>query len=93
MFAIAFDLTTEETARHHPKGVRQAYTDIETVLVGCDFSRVQGSLFTTRSKSLVPVYQAITELKKLPWFPQSVRDMRVSRVEEWSDFTATVKNP
>jgi virulence-associated protein VapD len=28
MFAIAFDLTVEETERRHPKGVSQAYSDI-----------------------------------------------------------------
>ncbi len=27
MFAIAFDLDTEDTLRNHPKGVTQAYAD------------------------------------------------------------------
>ncbi|ACS41991.1 conserved hypothetical protein [Methylorubrum extorquens AM1] len=27
----------------------------------------------------------------MPWFSASVRDLRAFRVEQWSDFTATVK--
>lgn len=32
MYAIGFDLLVKEVEKHHPKGVRQAYFDIETVL-------------------------------------------------------------
>jgi virulence-associated protein VapD len=32
VFAIAFDLTVKETARHHPKGVSAAYADIGATL-------------------------------------------------------------
>ena len=63
MFAIAFDLVVAETARHHPKGVSQAYADIG----------------------------AITARKALPWLPDSVRDIRAFRVDQWSDFTRMVK--
>jgi virulence-associated protein VapD len=35
---------------------------------------------------------AVTEaLKAMPWFPLSIRDIRVFRVENWSDFTAFMK--
>ena len=91
MFAIAFDLSIEDTAHHHPKSVRQAYLDIENLLGRYGFERVQGSLFTTSSLSMVNVFEAITALKALNWFPTSVRDIRAFRVEQWSDFTATVK--
>ena len=32
-------------------------------------------------------------LKALPWFPACVRDIRAFRVEQWSDFTAFIKDP
>ncbi|MBA9069979.1 hypothetical protein [Methylorubrum extorquens] len=35
--------------------------------------------------------QLVTALKVVPWFSASVRDLRAFRVEQWSDFTATVK--
>jgi len=32
-------------------------------------------------------------LKRLPWFPAAVRDIRAFKVEHWSDFTKFVKGP
>ncbi|WP_096109345.1 virulence factor [Neisseria meningitidis] len=38
------------------------------------------------------LFSAINELKALPWFPSSVRDIRAFRIEQWSDFTSLVKS-
>jgi virulence-associated protein VapD len=35
--------------------------------------------------------QAIAALKKVGWLRKSVRDIRVFRVEDWSDFTGVIK--
>lgn len=91
MFAIAFDLVVADTAKHHPKGVAQAYADIGNALAGFGFNRVQGSLYTNNSEDLANLFSAITALKALPWLPDSVRDIRAFRVEQWSDFTKLVK--
>lgn len=37
------------------------------------------------------LFAAIMDLKTLPWFPASVRDIRAFRVEQWSDFTGLVR--
>jgi virulence-associated protein VapD len=92
MFAIAFDPVVADTARHHPKGVSQAYADIGSTLARFGFDRVQGSLYTTPSEDLANLFAAITALKTLPWLPMSVRDIRAFRVEQWSDFTTFVKS-
>ena len=92
MFAIAFDLSVEETARRHPRGTRQAYADVETTLNRFDFIRVQGSVFLSGDEDLTRVMRAMNALKALPWFPGSVRDIRAFRVELWSDFTGFVKD-
>lgn len=91
MFAIAFDLVVADTAKNHPKGVSQAYTDIGSTLSGFGFDRVQGSLYVSKSEDLANLFSAITALKALSWFSQSVRDIRAFRVEQWSDFTQLVK--
>jgi virulence-associated protein VapD len=91
MFAIGFDLTVADTAANHPKGVSQAYSDIGSTLAGFGFDRVQGSLYITQSDDLANLFSAITALKGLPWFPNSVRDIRAFKVEHWSDFTQLVK--
>ncbi|MBA1159431.1 virulence factor [Microvirga mediterraneensis] len=91
MFAIAFDLVVADTANNHPKGVSQAYTDIANTLSGFGFNRVQGSLYVSNSEDLANLFSAISALKGLPWLPQSVKDIRAFRVEQWSDFTRFVK--
>ena len=91
MFAIAFDLTVKEAERHHPTGVTQAYEDIKKVLLRHGFVWKQGSLYTNADENLAVLFAAIAELKALPWFPATVRDIRAFRVEQWSDFTSLVK--
>jgi virulence-associated protein VapD len=91
MFAITFDLTIAETSAHHPKNVTQAYTDIATALLRFGFERIQGSVYVTKSEDMANLFQAILALKALPWFAPSVRDIRAFRIEQWSDFTALIK--
>jgi virulence-associated protein VapD len=78
MFAIAFDLVVEETVQAHPRGLRQAYADIEITLNRFDFVRVQGSVYLTGDEDLTRVVGAMNALKALPWFATSVRDIRAS---------------
>jgi virulence-associated protein VapD len=91
MFAVAFDLVVAETEKHHPKSVPQAYTDIGSTLAEFDFNRVQGSLYVCENEDMANLFRAITKLKALHWFPDSVRDIRAFRVEQWSDFTSMIK--
>ncbi len=91
MFAIAFDLTVEDTERHHPKGISQAYSDIRQTLDRFGFERIQGSVYVCRSEDLGNLFDAMNALKSLAWFPPSVRDIRAFRIEQWSDFTERFK--
>ena len=93
MFAIAVDLRVADTERAHPRGVSQAYDDISAALDSFAFRRVQGSVYVCDSEDMANLFAAIMALKALPWLPQSVRDLRAFRVEQWSDFTALVKGP
>ncbi len=90
MFAVAFDLVVSDTAENHLKGVSQAYADIGATLSGFGFNR-EGSLYLTDKDDLANLFGAIMALKALPWFPQSVRDIRAFKVEHWSDFTRLIK--
>lgn len=45
----------------------------------------------TESEDMAKLFEAIMALHGLPWFAQSVRDIRAFRVEQWSDFTPFVK--
>lgn len=91
MYAVAFDLTVADTEKNHPKGVSQAYTEIGDILGEHGFRRVQGSLYVTDDENMANLFLAIQSLRARAWFPPSVRDIRAFRVEQWSDFTAVVK--
>lgn len=93
MFAVAFDLVVVDTEKHHPKGVAQAYTDIGGALERFGFRRIQGSVYVTDDENMANLFEAITALKALTWFPASVRDIRAFRIEQWSDFTPVMKKP
>ncbi len=93
MFAIAFDLVVKDTIQNHPKGISQAYSDVGACLKKFDFYWAQGSLYLTDSDDLSNLFQAISALKALAWFPNSVRDIRAFKVEHWSNFTQFVQGP
>ena len=38
-------------------------------------------------------FQALEALKALPWFLAAVTDIRVFRVEDWSNVTPAIKAP
>ena len=81
-----------QTEKSHPLSVSQAYADIGKTLVLFGFHRIQGSLYITENEDMSHLFQAIMALKSLEWFPTSVRDIRAFRLEQWSDFTSTIKS-
>ena len=91
MFAIAVDMTPAEMDKHHPKGSRRGYLDIEQTLGQFGFQRVQWSVYAAEKADLVDLTRAMVALRELPWFPASVRDIRAFRIEDGSDFTGFVK--
>lgn len=91
MFAISYDLAYWETQMRHPKGLRQAYRDIERTLDRYGFHRVQQSVYVTESADIANLFDAINALRALAWFPECVKDIKAFRVENWSDFTSSMK--
>ncbi len=80
------------TELHHPKGLTQAYTEIGAVLAEQGFRRLQGSLYVSENEDVDNLFLALHSLLAKAGFPKSVRDIRVFRIERWSDFTAAVKS-
>ncbi len=94
MFAIAFDLNIETLKRTFGEPYNSAYDEIRRELETVGFEWLQGSVYLSREEkdSLTTVYKAINALSKIPWFKDSVRDIRAFKVEDWSDFTEVVKS-
>ena len=91
MFAIAFDMVVAEIRHHYPKGISAAYSDIGKTVGPFGFERIQGSVYLGNSHDITKLFDALNALKALGWFPKCARDVRGFRVENWSDFTASIK--
>jgi virulence-associated protein VapD len=91
MFAIAFDMSVALLREHYGNPYNSAYYEISEVLEEYDFFNTQGSVYLTENTDMSNLFDAIDALKNIPWFPDSVRDIRAFRVEDWSDFTSFVK--
>ena len=93
MFAVAFDLSTEQVRLHFPRNVSQAYAEIGSTLRRYGFRWVQGSVYVCDREDLANLTSAMVALRSLAWFTACVRDIRAFRVEQWSDFTGFMKAP
>ncbi len=91
MYAVAFDLKIDDLKREYGEPYDNAYEEIRRELEVLGFDRAQGSVYISEENNLVAVYKAISRLSEIGWFKQSVRDIRAFKVEDWSDFTETVK--
>lgn len=94
MYAIAFDLETDDLKREYGEPYNKAYDEIRQELEAVGFEWTQGSVYisTENKNNLATVYKAINRLSKIDWFKKSVRDIRAFKVEDWSDFTEIVKS-
>jgi virulence-associated protein VapD len=86
VYGVVFDLYGPETEEQDP-----GCAEIGTILARYSFRRVHGNLYVTEDENMANLFVAIQELKKLPWFRASVRDIHAFRIEQWSDFTPVVK--
>ena len=93
MYAIAFDMLIAQLVKNHGEPYNNAYYEIKQVLSGYDFINLQGSVYLTTNPSMANLYNAIQALSSIKWFRASVRDIRAFKVEDWSDFTESVKHP
>ncbi|MDR0830634.1 MAG: virulence protein [Prevotellaceae bacterium] len=91
MFAVAFDMVVADLEQFYGNPYHKAYYEIKGILKAHQFDWVQGSTYITVSDDLSVVFDAINALSDIDWFARSVRDVRAFKVENWSDFTASVK--
>ena len=93
MYAISFDMVVADLKVHYGEPYNDAYEEIRNELKQFGFENVQGSvyLYQNGDNGIATVYKAINRLAAIKWFKQSVRDIRVFKVEDWSDFTDIVK--
>ena len=94
MYAIAFDMVVADLKEYYGEPYNGAYDEIRTELKTFGFENIQGSvyLYQNGENGIATVYKAINRLAAIEWFKKSIRDIRVFKVEDFSDFTDIVKN-
>ena len=88
VYAIAFDLDTEQLQLQYPNiSWQNAYGDIKKVLLPLGFTWQQGSVyFGLPGMDAVKCVLAAQALSQTyPWFKTCVRDIRMLRIEELND--------
>lgn len=91
MFALSFDMVVSDLEIHYGKPYNKAYYDIKKIMLANGFEWIQGSTYLAKTDDLGVVFKALMELRKIEWFPKSVKDIRGYRVEDWSNFTPVIK--
>ncbi|HYW53917.1 MAG TPA: virulence factor [Candidatus Elarobacter sp.] len=97
MYAITFDLDTDTLQQVYPgDSWRNAYTEIRRILIDDGFEWQQGSVYfgsPERIDAVTCVIAAQRLARELPWFTESVRDIRMLRIEENNDLAPAVEEP
>ena len=84
VYAIAFDMDTEQLRVHYGDPYNAAYLEVRRVLERHGFQWQQGSVyFGSPAVTAATVMVAVIDLStQLPWFAAAVRDIRMLRIEE-----------
>ncbi len=95
MYAIALDMDMESLRDHYGDPYNNAYLEIRKVLQRHGFNWQQGSVYfgDEQINAVTCVLAAIDLAASLPWFPASVRDIRMLRIEELNDLMPAVQQP
>ena len=94
MYAVAFDMDTESLQQlYGTASYNNAYSDIRKVLQKHGFTWQQGSVyFGSDQVNAVTCVLAVMDVSStFPWFAQSVRDIRMLRIEEFNDLMPAVQ--
>lgn len=94
MYAVSFDFNSDDLKKEFGKNYNnKAYDKIEKIFEKFGFSWLNGSVYINYSKknSLTEVYKAINMLSTIYWFKKSVRNIKVFKISDLSDFTLAVK--
>lgn len=92
-YAIAFDLDNDMLSRTYgAASYNNAYADIKKVLEEYGFTRQQGSVYfgDVDAVKTVMATQALAK-KYSSWFPASVRDIRMLRIEDNNDLMPAIE--
>lgn len=94
MYAIIFDFEIDTLKKEYRTDFHKAYDEITEELSILGFKWSPGGIYinSTPKDSLSAVYMAIQKLSSINWFKNSISYIRAFKIEDFSDFTAIVKD-
>jgi virulence-associated protein VapD len=93
VYAIAFDMDIDLLRANYGDPYNNAYLEIRRILQRHGFTWQQGSVYfgSERVTAVTCVMAVIDLAQTLPWFPASVRDIRMLRIEELNDLMPAIQ--
>jgi virulence-associated protein VapD len=93
MYAVAFDMDIDSLRANYGDPYNNACMKIRKILQTHGFTWQQGSMyFGGENINAVTCVLAVMDVSaQLPWFPASVRDIRMLRIEELNDLMPAVQ--
>ena len=97
MYAITFDLDADTLQRTYPgDSLRNAHAEIRQILIEEGFDWQQGSVYfgdPAQIDAVTCVLASQRLARELSWFGESVRDIRMLRIEENNDLGPAIEGP
>lgn len=93
LYAITFDMDIDSLKLHYGDPYNNAYGEIRKILSKHGFTWQQGSVYFGGEaiNAVTCVLAAIDLAQSLPWFANSVRDVRMLRIEEVNDLMPAIE--
>lgn len=90
MYGITLELNSQDLQMFYSYNEQQAYAEITEILQNFGFESM-GKVYLSQADDMANLFSAVEALKKQPWFPASVQNIRAFRIDQWSDLTAFVR--
>ncbi|NKB39465.1 MAG: CRISPR-associated endonuclease Cas2 [Ilumatobacter sp.] len=92
MYAISFDLNTDELVVHYGKSYNNAYRDIAKFLKAYGFERQQNSVyFGNEHTNAVETVVAVRQMSmRFNWLKPCVKNIRMLRIEDDDDLSVAL---
>lgn len=81
MYALAFDFSVRDLEVHYGPKINACNDIVREFLEERGFSYVRDGLYHRLTDDIGVMFQAIGDLTVIGWFPQSIRNLRVFRIE------------
>lgn len=94
MYAVYYEIDLEILSKTYKKSYELALDELNKIFVNNGFVKKNEKIWILSDPydSIAWCFNLISELKKVNWFKQSVKDIAVFRLDDFSNFTEVFKS-